>query len=165
MLNEQRKPTPEATYERSRRLANVLIWTISLQCRRIRSSEPEDGQFIFRRWTDYEFLINALSRLRKVAILASEVPKIKTNMHQAIAEFDRLLPDLQMMRNTLEHVDEYALDLGRNKKVSRKGLEVGKFDEEKFEWLGCSLKCKDALTASRLLFKAIVDGLELLKER
>jgi hypothetical protein len=157
------KPTPEATYERARRLANVLAWTISLQCRRIRSSEPEDGKFLLRRWADYEFLINALSRLRKVAVLASKVPVIKANIEQALVEFDEILPDLVTMRNTLEHMDEYALDLGRNTTVSRKALEVGSFGYEQLEWLGCTLKTEDAMKATDLLFKAIVDGLEILR--
>ncbi len=103
--------------------------------------------------------------MRKVAILASEVPEIKPTIHQAIAEFDQILPDLRTMRNTLEHVDEYALDTGRNKNVSRTALEVGSFSEEQLEWLGCTLKIQDALKASNLFFKAIVDDLELLQNR
>ena len=64
------------------------------------------------------------------------------------------------MRNTLEHVDEYALDLGRNTKISRKALEVGSFSDEQFEWLGCTLKTEDAMKATDLLFKAVVDLLQ-----
>jgi hypothetical protein len=156
-------PSPEATYERAKRLANVLAWTISLQCRRIRSSEPEDEKFLFRQWADYEFLINALSRLRKAAVLASKVPPIKASIEKAIADFDQIIPDLATMRNTLEHVDEYALDLGRNTRISRKALEVGKISDEQLEWLGCTLKTEDAMTATNLLFKAIVEGLETLR--
>jgi hypothetical protein len=157
------KPSPEATYERARRLANVLAWTISLQCRRIRSSEPEDDQFLFRQWADYVFLINALSRLRKVAVLASKVPPIKAHIKKAIIEFDQVIPGLATMRNTLEHVDKYALDLGRNAKISRRALEVGKISDEQLEWLGCILKTKDAMKATALLFKAIVEGLDILQ--
>ncbi len=157
------KPTPEATYERSRRLANVLVWTISLQCRRIQSSEPEDKEFLFRRWADYEFLINALWRLRKVAKLASKVSKINPSISEAINDFDQMLPDLKAMRDTFEHIEEYAVDKGRNRNVSRTALEVGGFSEERFEWLGCTLRVDYALDASKMLFKAIVESIELLQ--
>jgi hypothetical protein len=36
------EPTSEATCERARRLANLAMWTVALQCRRLREEEPED---------------------------------------------------------------------------------------------------------------------------
>jgi len=45
-----------ATYERACRYANNALWTLSLQRRRLKSQEPEDAEFIFRVWADYEFL-------------------------------------------------------------------------------------------------------------
>lgn len=158
-------PTPEETYERSRRLASGLARTVALQCRRIRSSEPEDEQFLLRRWADYEFHINALSRLRRIAVLASKVSSIKAEIEEALGEFDNLLPGLVTMRNTLEHEDEYAIDLGRDSAISRKELEVGTFGEENLEWIGFTLKIEDAKRATDLLFKAITNALEPLQGR
>lgn len=46
-----------AIYERARRLANISLWAVDLQCRRLKSTEPEDTEFIFRKWADFDFLI------------------------------------------------------------------------------------------------------------
>lgn len=159
------KPTPEATYERSRRLASMLAKTVRLQCQRIQSDEPGDSDFVLRRWADYEFLINALSRLRRIAFLAAKVPPIQSGMELAISEFDEILPNLLTMRNTLEHIDEYALDDGRNPAVSRKALEVGTFSNDELEWLGHSLKLDDAIKATNSLFKALISAHDLLQGR
>ena len=70
------KPSSAATYERARRLANQALWTIDLQRRRLNSDEPEDAKFILRKWSDFHFLVVALTRLRRAAVLAEKVPEI-----------------------------------------------------------------------------------------
>jgi len=41
-------PTEAATLERARSLCDHALWTVALQIRRIRSTEPEDDEFLFR---------------------------------------------------------------------------------------------------------------------
>jgi hypothetical protein len=53
-----RSPSPAATYERGRRLANIAVWTAQLQRRRLSTNEPEDGEFPFRRSADFQFFID-----------------------------------------------------------------------------------------------------------
>jgi len=101
-------PTHAATYERARRLANLAVSTVVLQRRRLKTHEPEDGEFLFRRWSDFQFLIVALVRLRRAAILATKVPPLGSTMKVAIADFDATLPMLKDMRDIAEHFDEYA---------------------------------------------------------
>lgn len=149
------KPSPEATYERARRLANVALWTVNLQCRRLQSSEPEDNEFIFRKWADFHFLIVALTRLRRAAVLATKVTVIKPEIKKALAEFDVELPNIKTMRDVTEHIDDYATDDGRNKNVSRKSLEVSALNDTTFEWLGFKLDAHKALNSSEKLFDAI----------
>jgi hypothetical protein len=60
-------PSPVATYERACRLANVAVWTAVLQRRRLATDEPEDDEFLFRRWTDFQFFIITLTRVRRAA--------------------------------------------------------------------------------------------------
>ena len=93
------KPTAGATYQRARRLANVAMWSIELQCRRLESVEPEDAMFVLRRWTDFDFLIVALTRLRRAARLAARIPQLQASLGAALAQFDRALPHLRKMRD------------------------------------------------------------------
>jgi len=86
------KPTPEATYERSRRLANFALWSIDLQCRRLGLPEPGDHDFVFRKLADWDFLIIALTRLRRAALLASTIQETKQIITTAILNFDNALP-------------------------------------------------------------------------
>jgi hypothetical protein len=84
-----------ATYERAIRLANIAVFTVDLQCRRLNSDEPEDGEFIFRKWADFHFLVVALTRLRRAAELDVKVKSIKSNIRAALQEFDSAIPNLR----------------------------------------------------------------------
>jgi hypothetical protein len=52
--NQSGIPSHAATYERARRLANLAVWTVALQKRRLKTNEPEDAEFLFRRWADFQ---------------------------------------------------------------------------------------------------------------
>lgn len=149
-------PTPEFTYERAKRLANMSMWTISPQCRRLSSSEPEDNEFVFRKCADSDLMIVALTRLRRAAMLAASIPKIKPKVHDAIKRFDQALPTLRMMRNVVEHTDKYAIGRGRDQSISHQGLKVSILSIDgsvvQLEWLGCKLNTDDVLGASARLF-------------
>ena len=110
-----------------------------------------------RKWADFHFLIVALIRLKKAAILATKVPIIKLKIELALQEFDLELPDIKKMRNVAEHIDEYATDDGRNKNISRKSIEVSRLNETALEWLGFKLDADKAMEASAKLFEAIKD--------
>lgn len=158
--NSRPQPTSEATYERARRRANIAVWTIHLQCRRLTSVEPEDSDFLFRKWADFEFLVVALSRLRRAAALAARVPEIASRLTSAIARFDSSLPHLKTMRDVAEHFDDYALDRGRKSEIHRQQLEVSgmSMDGATLEWLGGSLNIEQASAASDSLFAEIKEA-------
>jgi len=145
-----------AKIDRARSLCNQACWTIALQVRRLRSEEPEDQEFVFRFWSDLQFLIVMLRRMRKAALIAAFEPDI-TN---AIAEFDCTLPDLAKMRNVGEHIDDYAADSPkrRHRDVSRSTLQVGEFDGTVFSWVGGDLNIDEALRAAERLFAAVRDA-------
>lgn len=153
-------PTSAATYERARRLANVSIWAIELQCRRLELSEPEDAIFIFRKWTAFDFLIVALTRLRRAAVLAVRVPQVQEAVSVALQEFDAALPGLKKLRDIAEHIDEYAVGRGRQRSVKRQELEVSQMstDPPVLVWLGHELNARDALHAGQKLFRSIQEA-------
>lgn len=157
------KPDSAATYERARRLANQALWTVDLQCRRLNSDEPEDDRFILRKWSDFHFLIVALTRLRRASELAAKVPAINEGIRAALQTFDATLPHLKKMRDVAEHIDDYAVDSGKDRSISRKSLEVGSSDGETWEWLGFEIDTNNALSASIALFEALKDCASLVK--
>jgi hypothetical protein len=158
------KPDNAATYERAKRLANMALWTIDLQRRRLNSKEPEDSEFIFRQWSDFHFLVVALTRLRRAAVLASKVTTINEQMRVALKTFDDALPNLKKMRDVAEHIDDYAVDSGKDKNISRKSLEVSSSDgSDVWEWLGFELNAGLALSASAALYGALKDCKPLVK--
>ncbi len=155
-----RMPSSISTYERARRLANVSLWAINLQCRRLRSSEPEDEKgFVFRKWSDFDFLIVALIRFRRCVKLASKIPEIHLEILAALKEFDTALPHLKKVRDVAEHIDDYAIDQGKDDSVVRFSLEVSSLSEEEdgvvLDWLGHKMNTDSALLASRKLFDAL----------
>jgi hypothetical protein len=146
--------------ERSKRLANHAIWTVMLQWRRIRSSEPEDSEFMLRWWADLQFFIVSLYRLLTAVKIALNVSdsKISSSIKDGIREFDKAIPDLKKLRDIGEHIDAYAIDDPKRHKleVGRKQLEVGSWDGTTYEWLGVKLKVDDAKLAANELFKTLL---------
>ncbi len=128
---------------------------VALQRRRLQSNEPEDETFIFRRWADFQFLIVSLRRLRLAALLATSSETNRVAIESAIGEFDEALPDLRKMRNVGEHIDEYAIEEGRDRSVSRLALQAGSFDTVTLDWLGGRLDADEALVAAEALHGAI----------
>ena len=99
-----------AILERAHSLANEAMFTVALQCRRIKTVEPEDETFIFRWWVDFQFLILALCRLRRAVKIAHKVLAITGDVKIALHKFDRALPHLIRLRNVGELIDEYVVD-------------------------------------------------------
>lgn len=155
-------PSDAATYERARRLANLAMWTVALQRRRLKTDEPEDAEFLFRRWADFQFLIIALTRLRRAALLAAKVPALIKAMQDALTNFDAALPKLKRMRDIAEHFDDYALEKGRDSGVSRDSLEVGVIGNSVFQWLGHELNADAAVSAAHQLFNDVQQAQSLI---
>lgn len=132
------------------------MWAVSVQCRRLAGREPEDEVFVFRRLTDFDFLIVALIRLRRAAMIAARVPETKRIVSVAIGTFDAALPGLKKLRDVAEHIDEYAVDSGRDHSVSRIELEAAFPTEDlTLDWLGQTINAGEALQASQVLLAAI----------
>jgi hypothetical protein len=157
-------PDGAATYERARRLANQALWTIDLQRRRLNSDEPDDDQFVLRKWSDFHFLVVALTRLRRAVALAAKCPRLIGQIGTALETFDAALPHLKKMRDVAEHIDDYAVDDGKDRSVSRKSLEVGSCAGATWQWLGFYTDVDHALSASITLFEALKDCAPLIKE-
>ena len=149
-------PSDGAILERAKSLCNDACFTVALQHRRLRTTEPEDEIFVFRWWADLQFLIVALRRLRRSAQLAARVPSVSEKLKIAIREFDKTLPNLAKMRNVGEHIDDYALDSPKrhHPDVNRRQLQVGAWDGKIFSWVG-DLDIDVALGAAEELFEAV----------
>ena len=153
------RPADGATYERARRRANFLMWTVALQRRRLKTNEPEDDEFIFRRWADRDFLVVALTRLRRAAILAAKVPALTGAMQKALTNFDAALPTLKKVRDVSEHFDDYAMDRGHDRRISRMSLESDVIDD------GFQRYADAAVLAAEELFKDIQQAASLITRR
>jgi len=116
--------------------------------------------YVLRTWADFDFLIVALTRFRRAVRLASEVPQLQASLDAALAHFDRVLPDLKKMRDVAEHVDDYALDEGRQKAVRRQSLEASTMETEgpTLYWLESKLNAREACKASQALFGAVKEA-------
>lgn len=155
-------PSEASILERARSLCNEACYTVALQHRRLRSREPEDGEFIFRWWADLQFLIVALRRPRRAAMLAARVPAVSSHVRAAVAEFDKTLPGLDRMRNVGEHIDECAMASPKrhDRHVRRLDLQVGTWDGTVFGWLKGSLNIDTARDAASRLFDGLRDAID-----
>jgi len=131
---------------------NESMKTILLQCRRLQSEEPEDSEFIFRKWADLRFLVLSLDRLKKSAIIAKNIPEISAQVEDALKIYCKSLPMLRKFRNVGEHIEDYAVDSGKDNTVSRRQLQVGSWDGTVFYWLDEKLDVVDAQSTATKLF-------------
>jgi hypothetical protein len=122
-----------------------------MQLQRAREEPTAEPGGAFRWWIDLQFFIVSLRRLRKAAELGLRVTSERQAIREAIASFDRELPDLGLLRNVGEHIDEYAVGDGNDPSVGWRQLQVGGWDGVTFEWLGTQLDAENALKAGRQL--------------
>jgi hypothetical protein len=130
-------PSDAAIHERAWHIATEAVYAVVLQHRRLRSIEPEDHTFVLRWWTDLQFLVIALRRLRRAGELALRSNTAAPAVKVALDEFDHGLPSLRTMRNIGEHIDAYAADSPKryDKSIDRRQLEVGSWNGRTFRWL------------------------------
>lgn len=149
-------PTYDEIIERAMLRANRAMWSIHLQIRRIHGTET-DEQFLLRREIDFEFLVVALWRLRRAALLARKANAIEKDIKNAIYQFDSRLPGLRRLRDTAEHIDEYSVERGKESSVERRYLENRMISDEgrTWSWLDASINTEKALDAASELFESL----------
>jgi hypothetical protein len=164
---DSRTPSTFQVLDRAVRFASNAIRTVDLQIRRIRETEPEDDKWLLRQWSDYQFLILALWNVRQSGKMGQMVDR---SLADAIATFDRACPNLETMRNVLQHVDDYAIDGKKRRQkfldgrlVGRRALEVGSRDESHFTWLGRTLDVSASREACMTLYLSIQEARDLAK--
>jgi hypothetical protein len=158
--------TNRATFARAFRLSNIAMFAVALQVRRLRSAEPEDSEFLFRKWSDFDFLVVSLTRLRRSVQLGLKHPQAKAVLEQALAEFDSKLPGIKLIRNVAEHIDDYAIERGRTRTVSRLNLESSTLSLRgpTLSWLGAYVNANTALRAAEKLFGEMQSAKQKLVE-
>ena len=75
-------------------------------------------------------MIVALTRLRRAAELASGIPEVAQHLTLALQKFDTAIPGLKPLRDVSEHINEYAMDGGRRKSISRVELEASTLSQD-----------------------------------
>ncbi len=162
-FHDAHPPTKLAVLDRAVRLGSDSLWGITVQLRRIRGAEPEDAEWLMRAWTDIQFLVVVLWRMRLSGALALSADTEVERLQEALSSFDVQLPDLKRMRDVAQHFDEYSADgpgrrhtrPGRADKVGRRMLEVGSWSSSEFRWLDGSINFETASRASHKLYAAV----------
>jgi hypothetical protein len=149
--DDKSPPSPNAVMDRALSFALEGLQAADLQLQRARQEAPPQPGGAFLWWIDLQFFIVALRRLRRAAELARRVPDQRPAVQRAIQKFDDALPDLLLLRDVGEHIEDYAVDKGRNSSVRWRALQVGGWDGVTFDWLGTKLNADVAMDAARKL--------------
>lgn len=165
-FHDSRLPSERELLNRATRLANDNLTAIDLQLRRIRNPDETDDNWPFIVWLDFQFLVISLARIRRAANIAKAVHAVKDYMQGALADFDHNVPDVLVMRNVAEHIDEYAQDLPTRRQrcadgvklIGRRSLEVGSWNNDHFTWLDFTIKYDEVLAAAVKLYDAIKES-------
>lgn len=162
-----RAPSRIAALERSASLASETLYAIDLQLRRLRTTEPEDEVFIFRWFTDLQFLIILLRRMERLARMASTVATDPEPLHQARQVFLSAAPDVRTMRNVTAHIDDYALDRPTryDKAVRRQHLQNASWRYPEFGWLHRPHGTRRVLNVETARDAAVEIYLAIVRER
>ena len=145
-----------AIFEDAKNMANIAVWGVELQIKRLQSQKNEISDFVMQPVVDFHFLIVALTRLRQSASLVSKISDIST----AINTFDSAIPDLRTVRNILEHIDEYRIGKGNNKSVPKDSFQTILFGKKSIKWVNYEINLESAMKASSDLF-TVIKGISL----
>ena len=158
---DQAEPTKSNILIRAARLANDAVVAVDMQLERIRSGlRSRDPDALWKVPIDIEFLVASLWKARLAAYLArSAIGPSWT----ALDEFNTAVPDLKLMRDVIQHVDEYGRDgdgrRHRNpytgERIGRRWLHTMQLGDKSFGWLGGIIDFDGARAASFNLLLAI----------
>ena len=158
---DQTEPTASGILVRAARIANEAGIGVMMQLDRIQLGQgSRDADALQRVPIDIEFLIASLWKMRLAGKLAESVIG---RAWPALHEFDAALPDLKLMRDVVQHIDEYGQDgvrrrhvsPGTGQRIGRRWLHTMSLGEQTFGWLGGTLSYERARTASLELLSAI----------
>ena len=123
-----------------------------IQVMRLRDAEQEfDLQLIE---IDLHFLLVALKRLERCARNIGEIaPMLSDETEGALATFQKAVPGLTRMRDSSEHIDEYAVGLGRRNKAGEPWTRVqegtfGVVGGVRWGWIDEELAVEEAYAAA-----------------
>lgn len=143
-------------------VANDAALAIDMQLGRIRGGfHSKDPDTVWNVLIDIEFLISSLWKMRLAGKLALSVTG---RSWTALHDFDVAVPNLKLMRDVMQHLDEYGRDGDSRRHLNpRTGQLVGRrylhsqtsFDDQSFNWLGGTLDFDQAHGASLQLLSAI----------
>ncbi|ESZ99708.1 hypothetical protein ThrDRAFT_02702 [Frankia casuarinae] len=161
--NDTQQPTEIEVLNRAVRLASNSLYVIDIQIRRIAGDEPEDEDYLFRVWADIDFLIITLWKIRTVTLAAARRLPSDLALTDAIAEFDRSVPHLKLMRDVGQHLEDYMINAasrrhrrpGTEYKISRRQLEVAAWSQNDFRWLDAVLDFTDSRKAASVLYSRL----------
>lgn len=142
-------PSDLTILDRALTFAMEGLQAADVQLQRARQEPSSEPGGAFQWWIDLQFFIVALRRLRRAAELATRVAGQREAIRAAIAAFDEATPDLRLLRNVGEHIDEYALGAGYEKSVRWRQLQVGGWNGKTFRWLDIDLNAEKAMDAAR----------------
>ncbi|MEX2253833.1 MAG: hypothetical protein WEC34_00190 [Acidimicrobiia bacterium] len=148
-------PTSGAVLERMVTEAKTWHYAAHLQRTRIDAHREIEELEI-----DFHFLVVALVRLRRSVSLAATVPEVAFELGFAMTAFDDRLPNLKSLGDVAEHVDDYTLDIGRNPRIRRHGLQVMAWTSSQdgdlvWKWLGSDLDVDTAVSAATDLLASL----------
>ena len=142
-------------YEDTRHLANIAVWAVALQVKRLGAEEPDFADFPHQPLVDFHFLVTALTQVRQLAEALTAIDEMQPTIEEAIQSFDREVPQLRAIRNVLEHIGDYVRGRGHNNAVPYGGLFTIVLDPDCIKWLDYELRPSAALAASEALFNVI----------
>jgi hypothetical protein len=145
------RPSDATILHRALTFAFEGLQAADVQLERARQDAPDRPGGAFLWWIDLQFFIVAMRRLRRGAELAMEAEAERNAMRAAISAFDAAVPELRLLRDVGEHIDDYAVGKGFNPSVRWRSLQVGAWDGETLEWLDIKLNAESALAAGRKL--------------
>jgi hypothetical protein len=157
-------PTKRETLERAVDLADEALRAVLLQVRRYGQDEPEDDEWLFRRLTDFHFLVNALWSLRLAAFVARSASVATDTVSAAIKAFDDRVPALAPMRHVGQHLDDYAVDHsnrrrqtepGSGKLIGRRRLQLYSYGADDVTWVDWTLNLPEAVQAAETLYAVL----------
>ena len=150
-------------------VANNYVFAVVTQISRVREECADAELFVMRQFVEFEFLLVALTRLRRAAGVINLFPYTESNLSQAMAKYDERLLGLKQWRNITEHYDDYLLNIGRDKKLDPKTIRSGYMTKcmsyDSVEWMGFKFELDECLAAAEELYISMKAARKLITLR
>lgn len=153
------KPTStDVAIQKAVSFATAELGAMRLQSKRLQAATAGTDDVSSQSWSDAQFFLVALTRFKHSVQVATSFDGFipSSELFEAQRELDASAPELKLMRDVGEHLEDYAAGSGRKDEARDDEIHTAVVTAHSFNWIGREVKFRAAISAAEKVIQALL---------